>query len=251
MNVSSITQHVQVSPGVYYLGQARDKLGRVVDGYAFVDYKKNGKKPADKPGGKPSGNTNCYSLLARGAKWRVVENYMLDPTNGSGISEIDLTQWTNNSLVTWNAAAGTSIFGNMVSGLVDGADEVSPDGKNEIMFGTLSDSNTIAVAITWGIFGGPPRNRELIEFDIVFNDSFLFGDACVGSTNSCPSETLVGNTSVMDYMSVAVHEAGHAAGLGHAPETCPEDTMYPYTSNGVTKGRTLNSGDIAGIKELY
>ena len=52
-------------------------------------------------------------------------------------------------------------------------------------------------------------------------------------------------------MNIKTHEAGHAAGLGHPDNTCTEETMYAFASIGETKKRTVNSGDIAGIKDLY
>ena len=72
----------------------------------------------------------------------------------------------------------------------DGADEVAPDGVNEVLFADLSDAGVIAVTITWGIFSGPPPGRELIEWDLVFEDpDFVWGNADVDSTVSDgPSE---------------------------------------------------------------
>ena len=55
----------------------------------------------------------------------------------------------------------------------------------------------------------------------------------------------------MDVLNIAVHEVGHAGGMGHPDGTCVDETMYAYASNGETRKRTLNAGDIAGIKALY
>jgi hypothetical protein len=48
-----------------------------------------------------------------------------------------------------------------------------------------------------------------------------------------------------DIFSVALHEAGHAMGLGHSDR--PGDVMYPYYSR--TTG--LTADDIAAIRQLY
>ena len=70
------------------------------------------------------------------------------------------------------------------------------------------------------------------------NVDFNWGDATV-------------DPSVMDYRNIATHEFGHAAGMGHPANTCTEETMYAFASQGEIKKRDLNSGDIAGIKKLY
>ena len=40
-------------------------------------------------------------------------------------------------------------------------------------------------------------------------------------------------------------------GLGHPSGSCIEETMYAFASNGETKKRDLNAGDVAGINGLY
>ena len=154
---------------------------------------------------------------------------------------------TSASLETWDTEVAFDVFGlRNTSAVVDGADTESPDDKNEIFLGSIEGEGSIAVAIVWGIFGGPPRNRELVEFDIVFDDAeFKFGNAGV------TSETSLGDTSIIDYQNIAMHEFGHAVGMGHPGDTCTEETMYRFAGFGETKKRTLNSGDISGIKDLY
>ena len=55
----------------------------------------------------------------------------------------------------------------------------------------------------------------------------------------------------MDFENIATHELGHAVGLGDLYNDCTEETMYGYASYGETKKRTLEAGDITGIKKLY
>ena len=60
------------------------------------------------------------------------------------------------------------------------------------MFENLGPTDTIAYTITWGIFTGKPSERELVEWDVVFNSDYNYGDA--GPT----SETELGDTIVKD-----------------------------------------------------
>ncbi len=97
----------------------------------------------------------------------------------------------------------------------------------------------IGVTIVWGFFRGAPRNRELVEWDMVFDDDhFEWGFDVADPTK-------------MDFENIATHEIGHAAGMGHPDSTCTEETMYAFADFGETKKRDLNAGDIAGISELY
>jgi hypothetical protein len=108
------------------------------------------------------------------------------------------------------------------------------------MFGDLDEPGVIAVCIVWGYFGGPPKQREIIEYDIVFDQyDFDWGDATL-------------DQGLMDLQNIATHELGHAFGLADLYDSdAYEETMYGYSSEGDTEKRTLYLGDIAGIQNLY
>ena len=56
----------------------------------------------------------------------------------------------------------------------------------------------------------------------------------------------------MDFENIVTHEHGHVFGLDDLyTSTCSEETMYGYATEGETKKRTLESGDIMGIQRLY
>ena len=65
------------------------------------------------------------------------------------------------------------------------------------------------------------------------------------------SWSLTGAPGAIDVWNIVAHEGGHAIGMGHPSGSCTEETMYAYASEGETKKRSLNAGDIAGIRELY
>jgi len=245
---------VEVAPGVFHLGYALDN-GRVVEGYAmFVKPTTecgNGicepgeninKCPEDCSGGEDPtepDTSSCYTFLAKGAKWKTVENYIVDPANSDGLEDSFITSNLALNIGKWETAAGGhNILGDEIEGIVNGADLVSPDNKNEVYFDNLGETNTIAFAVVWGIFRGPPFARELVEWDIVFNDAFDWSAA--------------GEADKMDFENIATHELGHAVGLGDLyTDACSEQTMYGYSWEGDIQKRDLALGDIAGITALY
>ena len=136
---------------------------------------------------------------------------------------------------TWESAAGADIFGSGSTDASYDANTSNVDGRNGAEFGPIADAGVIAVTYTWGIFGGPPKSRQLVEWDMIF-DSDSFSWSTSGAANA------------MDFQNIDTHELGHAMGLGHPSGSCTEETMYAFASNGETKKRDLNAGDIAGIR---
>lgn len=221
---------IEIAPGIFSLGTALDHNGKEVEGYAYIDYKKGFAKPSR---GGSGATASCYSFLANGAKWKTTESYVV-------ASDIDAIL-TGKDFETWDTQVAFDVFGTRdLNSVADGADTVSPDNKNEIMWGNIDSPGAIAVTIVWGVFGGKPSERALVEYDVVFdNTDFVWGDATV-------------NPSVMDFENIATHEFGHAAGLADLYQpSCSEQTMYGYANYGEIKKRDLEIGDIAGIKALY
>ncbi|MBU2497196.1 MAG: matrixin family metalloprotease [Nanoarchaeota archaeon] len=250
---------VEVAPNIFYLGEAFDN-GKKVQGFAIINKKKDFGKPGTECGngicepgenakncpadcgssnGGSGGDSSCYAVYAKGAIWKTTEPYLLDTTNNDGMNDSFVYNVIATSLETWDNEVSFDIFGTRTIGIIDGIDEIQPDGKNEVYFGDISYEGAIAVTIVWGIFGGPPKNRELVEWDQLYDHTdFDFGNADE-------------NPSIMDLQNIATHEDGHSLGLGHPSDTCTEETMYRFADYGETKKRTLNTGDIAGVNYLY
>jgi hypothetical protein len=97
------------------------------------------------------------------------------------------------------------------------------------------------------------RTGAIVESDVFFNSIFLW------------STSATGDPARFDLQSVAAHEIGHFVGLGHSAlgetEVRPEGgrrvfasgaVMFPISlGRGVTKDRTLQPDDIAGVSDLY
>ncbi|MDP3741476.1 MAG: matrixin family metalloprotease [bacterium] len=225
------------------LGFAIDpQTGKQVEGIKFIHYKKGyGHKPNHNPGNGGGDATTCYSYLASGAKWKNIEGWTMNAANTEGLDSAALFALQEAALEKWDAAAGAPIFESGTSTsepLV--ADETSPDAVNEVYFGSIDSPGAIAVTIVWGIFGGPPFQRQLVEWDQIYDQVDFEWSAEAG-----------GVAGKMDFDNIATHEDGHAAGMGHPSNTCIDETMYAYADFGETKKRDLNAGDIAGIDKLY
>jgi hypothetical protein len=194
-------------------------------------------KPPWAGGGEPA----CYEFLDKWAKWKELPvSYVIDPQNPQGLSEDFIGQAISAGAEEWDYWTGAELFNDSYSFVYDGSfDTDAPDGRNELLFGDYPQDGVIAVAVVWGYFAGPPDYREIIEFDVMFDTDYLWGDATLDPT-------------VMDLQNIATHEIGHGAGLDDIYDSsCSEVTMYGYSNYGETKKRTLEPPDITGIQELY
>jgi len=234
---------VEVAPHIFNLGSARDpKHGDVVEGYLIVHYKKGYGKPSGTPGkgnkDSDSSKSSCYAFLAKDAKWKSIEPWVVNPSNASGISDASIFSILDKSIVKWEDAAQMEILGQgSITTASLKADMSSMDSVNEIYFDSLNEG-TIGVTIVWGVFGGPPKGRELREWDQIYNTAYQWSDS--------------GESSAMDFENIATHELGHSVGLADLYQSeCLEETMYGYGTEGETKKRDLNAGDIFGISKLY
>lgn len=182
---------------------------------------------------KPPQAEKCYKLL--GVKWKSLPvSYVINPTNPQNLSEEFVTSAILTSAETWDAATSTELFNNAYT-VNYSAQYGVQNFQNAIALGDYPDNNVIAVTSVWYT----PVGRQIVEFDILFNTRFAWGDATV-------------DTSKMDLQNIATHELGHGVGLDDIySTTCSEVTMYGYSDYGETKKRTLEQPDITGLQKMY
>ncbi len=249
----------KVGPNVYDLG-TRTVRGKVLRGYAILDQGRTGKarpegkgKPDKGGGGGDSETSNCYAYIVKGAKWRAVEGYWVDASNANLDASLTpqaatdiivgaVDQWEDAADGTINGS-GVEIFGGLLGTTVDASSiGNTTNDKNEVAFGAIAEPGTIAVTFVWGVFGGKPANREIVEWDQLYDDvDWTFGVVPDG----------VDDSPLMDFESIATHKMGHAFGMGHPDGSCALETMYATASEGETIKRDLHTGDITGIDRLY
>ena len=192
--------------------------------------------------------TTCYAFMGkygkRLLKWgETPVNYVINPTNFDELSQAFVTSAISAGAEEWDADTGAELFNN--SYIVSTAPETKykvQNYVNAISFDDYySDPDIIGAATVWY----NPATKEIVEFDIVFETDYVWGD-CLGNEATCESN------GIMDLQNIAIHELGHGVGLADVYEIdCNEVTMYGYSGNGETQKRTLEMPDIAGIHALY
>lgn len=179
-------------------------------------------------------SSSCYKLL--GVTWKTLPvNYVINPTNSQGLTENFVNNAISNGAETWDANTISELFNPSTISSGPETEYRNQNYVNAVSFGNYPDSNVIAVTTIWYT----PVGRKIVEFDVMFDTDWAWGDAAV-------------NPSVMDLQNIAIHELGHGVGLGDIySSSCSEVTMYGYSNYGETKKRTLELPDITGLQKMY
>lgn len=237
----------KINENTYYLGKKRDpQSGKLVEGYMIVEHGKSGQAKPDHAGGPKNGGgtSSCYGFLARGAKWKTTEPWIMNTSNTRGLDGSTVFNIVGNSIQKWEDKAGTEILGSgsTTTNQLVADTSGSPDALNEVYFADIQGTSAIGVTTVWGVFGGPPSGRQLVEWDQVYDDV----------TFDWSADPVNGIAGKMDFENIATHELGHSVGMDDLYDgSCTDETMYGYAGTGETNKRTLNAGDIEGISSLY
>ena len=183
-----------------------------------------------------------------GIRWPGRVRYFVQDAGAEGVTADQLQAAVGRAARTWEAVP-TSSIGFDHAGLTP-APPFESDGLSVVGFIDRPELDRVLGAT---IFTIDTATGSLIEADIFFNASFAWSVASSGEPGR------------FDLESVAVHEFGHLAGLGHSmlgeTELRPdgarrvlaaETVMFPVAfSPGSIEGRTLRADDLAGISDIY
>lgn len=175
----------------------------------------------------------CYKLL--GVKWKNLSvDYVINPANPENMEEGFVASTIAASAEVWDAVTSAELLNDNYT--IDYSVQYGVhDFKNAIVFDDYKDDRIIAVTSIWYTL----RGREIVEFDMIFNTRFNWGNADI-------------DQSLMDLQNIVTHELGHAVGLADIySETCSAVTMYGYSQEGERDKRTLEQPDINGIYRIY
>ena len=199
----------------------------------FIHWKKDFAKPEGAKVPKPP---SCYKFLTpTKVKWTVLPaNYVINPTNPQYLGEDFIKSAVFNSAETWDAATSKELMNDTYT--IDyTATYGVQDYENAITFGNYPTAGVIAVTTVWY----NPATKAIVEFDVMFDTDWTWGDATLDSTK-------------MDLQNIATHELGHGVGLADVYDSvCSLVTMYGYSDYGEIIKRTLEQPDITGLQKLY
>jgi len=199
----------------------------------FIHWKKDFAKPEGAKVPKPP---SCYKFLTpTKVKWTVLPaNYVINPTNPQYLGEDFIKSAVFNSAETWDAATSKELMDDTYT--IDyTATYGVQDYENAITFGNYPTAGVIAVTTVWY----NPATKAIVEFDVMFDTDWTWGDATASST-------------VMDLQNIATHELGHGVGLADVYDTvCSTVTMYGHSDYGEIQKKTLETPDITGLQTLY
>lgn len=202
--------------------------------------------PGDCPkSGEEEPTTTCYAFMGQYGKnylkWRDLPvHYVINPNN-SLLDQTFMGTAIDSGACAWDNATEADLFS------LDGVESESSynvlDNVNAVCFDDYyNDPDIIGACMVWY----NPATKAIVEFDIVFETDFNWGNA--GETD----EEELGDINIMDLQNIATHELGHALGLADIYDAqCSDVTMFGYSSEGETKNRTLEEPDITGIQKLY
>lgn len=248
---------VAAAPPADNPGKGPPELDRVV----FIHYGKDfapGKPsgtPGKGPGNKDKGN-DLYSYS--GIHWVDSDiipdgvpyyyNPANEPGNFSSAIQASFQTWENDPesyIDFWYEGTTTDAPGIGAS---------RPDYNNVVGWADLSAQypDAIGITIVWSLRG----RRLIVDCDTVLNSASYFAWTQYEGAGD-PNETWLPGYNDdtffdVDVQNIMTHEAGHWLMLNDLyDDTASEQTMFGYALDGELKSRSLETGDMDGVRKIY
>jgi len=163
------------------------------------------------------------------------------------------------SFETWELDEGSYIdftYKGITTVFTPGLNVEQPDLVNVVGWTDLSAQhpNAIGITITWSIRG----KKEIVDCDTVLNSASYFAWTQYDGTGDPDGTWLPGYDDDtyfdVDLQNIMTHEAGHWLMLNDLyddTEAVKIQTMYGYALDGELKSRSLEIGDIDGVRKIY
>ena len=231
-------------------GNGPREIGKVV----FIHYKSEvvPVKPDGARGKPPRDETGPYSYSGiHWLDWNIPVSYYISYTGqpGNGTSLLETMNGVNAAFSIWESDQ-RSYIDFTYAGWTDLLPDVY-DGYNVVGWGDLSQyQDAIAVTIVWYLLG----TGWILDCDVVLNNndpSLTWTLADIGS-NDPDTQVIDSPGYEVDIQNIMTHEAGHWLQLNDLyDEASTEQTMFGYAKDGELQKRSLESGDIAGVRYIY
>lgn len=181
----------------------------------------------------PASSGYSYSGIHWGSSDLPVPFYINENGTPDVSGTIEEFEAVKASFQTWEDDAG-SFMNYSYMGTTTRTNQ-SLDGYNVISWLPIDGSDdTLALTTYWY----NPVTQLMIEFDIAFDEDETW--------------SATGEINKHDIQNVGTHEVGHTLVLEDLYDAGDsEQTMYGYCARGETKKRTLEAGDVAGVRQIY
>jgi hypothetical protein len=159
----------------------------------------------------------------------------LNPTNSSGLAQGQVSTMISGAFDAWTNAGSAANYS--MNSSTSNSTSSQQDNTSRVFFTSNSSSKldygVIAVTQVYYYTG----NGQIVESDMIFNDTYF-------QFTATPGDTGISNRIYLQ--DVATHEAGHAYGLDHS--TANRSSLVYRAFSGQF---TLGEDDKAAIKTLY
>ena len=196
----------------------------------------------------PEAETNTYRLYQGGVRW-ASENPSVNCVVYTSGAPVGILAAITKAFEQWEGSTAADIFGGISENSTEPPPGLAVDGSNTVFWGHIDGPGGI-IAMTQFAFWS--NTKELIEFDIIFDEEEVWNADPIASPEPSDPGDPYPNTGEFDVWNIATHELGHTLVLNDLRS--PRDgalTMHAYTWPGDAGKRTLGSGDELGIKAIY